>query len=151
MQNGNQASAHLENKETNSAAENGIMSPPTGERGVVPGPAAGVSEASLAQDAPQPWESSVKRQQVQPVTPRMERKFDRVDIRMTVGSVTVYKNPTTRIVETVLGWELVVALCEISKERASGALSYVLSANRHLSKVFFYKSFKYISFLIIIF
>ena len=120
MQNGNQASAHLENKETNSATENGIMSPPTGEHGVVPGPAAGVSQP-----------------------PPVEVVREMMDILLSgrvVGAVEVTRNTLTHAIETVLGWELVAALCELSKEKARSALNHTLDANPSLRQVFYFKT-----------
>ena len=119
MQNGNQASAHLENKETNSATENGIMSPPTGERGVVPAPAAGVSPS-------QPLERGVLR--------RLKIEINDV----VVGEVGVIKHPTTQMVESVIAQEYVAAVCELTPEQASSALSDVVKANPFLGQVFYF-------------
>ena len=114
MQNGNQASAHLENKETNSAAENGIMSPPTGERGVVSGPAAGVSEAY-----------------VRGTSSKMQIKIDDA----IVGEVNIVKDATTQMVASVIAPELVAALCEVTPKQASSALQYALTSNPSLQQV----------------
>ena len=115
MQNGNQASAHLENKETNSATENGIMSPPTGERGVVPGPAAGVSQP-----------------------PPVEVVREMMDILLNgrvVGAVEVTQNATTYMVESVLGWELTAALCQLAEKDAKSGFNNTIAANPSLRQV----------------
>ena len=122
MQNGNQASAHLENEEEGSCGTiPGIkrtyaanMSLPTENDGVAPGPAAGVS---------QPLERGVR---------------EMMDILLNgsvVGAVEVTRNTRTQKVETVLGWELVAALCDLSKEKARSALNHTLDANPSLRQV----------------